>query len=140
MVSLDNSLAEMYRAPPRPLPYDVDPRSFRLQQLARLDAKREKGSSHSHDESEQLRASGVDDQSELLSNKNKWNEFACQEGSKDYDSRLSFKLSNSKMATGYAHINASTEDEDVCPTCLEGGLYTYCILSLFLRICNKHSH
>ncbi|XP_042024303.1 E3 ubiquitin-protein ligase At3g02290-like [Salvia splendens] len=119
IVSLDNSLAEMYRAPPRPLPYDVDPRSFRLQQLARLDLKREKGSSHSHDESEQLRTSGVDDQSELLSNKNKWNEFACQEGSKDYDSRLSFKLSNSKMATGYAHINASTEDEDVCPTCLE---------------------
>ncbi|KAH6774623.1 RING/U-box superfamily protein [Perilla frutescens var. frutescens] len=119
MVSLDNSLADMYRSPPRPLPYDADPRCFHLQQRDRLASRREKGSSHSHDESDPMRTSGVDEQSELLSNKNKWNEFACEEGSKDYNSRLSFKLSNSKIATGFAHIYASSEEEDVCPTCLE---------------------
>lgn len=140
MVSLDNSLAEMYRSPPRPLPYDADPRSFRLQQLDRLASRREKGSSHSHDESEPLRNSGADEQSELLSSKNKWNEFAHEEGSKDYNSRLSFKLSNSKTATGFAHIYASSEEEDVCPTCLEGGLQTYHFLSFFLCIRNKHSY
>lgn len=125
MVSLDNSLAEMYRSPPRPLPYDADPRSFRF-------SRRDKGSGHSHDESsEPLRTSAVDEQSELLSSKTKQIEFSSEEVSKS-NSRLSFNLSNSKTAPGYAHINASTEEEDCCPTCLEGGLRTYYFVSFFL--------
>lgn len=131
MVSLDNSLAEMYRSPPRPLPYDADPRSFRF-------PRREKGSSHSHDENEPLRTSGVDEQSELLSGKNKRNEFASEEESKDHNSRLSFNLSNSKVATGYAHIYASSEEEDCCPTCLEGVHTISC--HFFSCIYNKHLH
>lgn len=119
MVSLDNSIADMYRNPPRPLPYDADPRCFRLQQRDRLVSRREKGSGHSHEEGETLRTSGVDEESELLSNKNKCNEFACEEGSKDYNSRLSFNLPNSKIPSGFAHIYASSDEEDVCPTCLE---------------------
>lgn len=30
-IFLDNSLSDVYRSPPRPLPYDADPRYFRLQ-------------------------------------------------------------------------------------------------------------
>ena len=109
MVPLDNSLADVYRPPPRPLPYDVDPRYYRLQQ-------REKGG-HSHDEIEPLRTSVVDEGLELSSKKNKWNEFAPQEESEDHYSKSSLKLSTA--ATGFAHIYASSEDEDVCPTCLD---------------------
>ncbi|KAK4417560.1 E3 ubiquitin-protein ligase [Sesamum alatum] len=118
MASVDNSLAEMYRSPPRPLPYDADPRYFRLQRDG-LVSRREKGSSHSHEETEPLRMSEVDDQSELLSKKSKWNEFAHEEESKEYNSRSSLKLSTTKTSTGFAHIYTSSEDEDVCPTCLE---------------------
>ncbi|KAL0343762.1 UNVERIFIED_CONTAM: E3 ubiquitin-protein ligase [Sesamum angustifolium] len=118
MASVDNSLAEMYRSPPRPLPYDADPRYFRLQRDG-LVSRREKGSSHSHEESEPLRMSEVDEQSESLSKKNKWNEFTHEEESKEYNSRSSLKLSTDKTSTGFAHIYTSSEDEDVCPTCLE---------------------
>ncbi|KAL8471838.1 hypothetical protein ACS0TY_028538 [Phlomoides rotata] len=112
MVSLDNSLANVYRSPPRPLPYDVDPRYYRLQQI------REKGS-HSEVEIEPLRTSDVDERLELLSSKNKWNESTCEEDSKKYYSKSSLKLSTPQTATGFAHIYASSEDEDVCPTCLD---------------------
>ncbi|KAL3844573.1 hypothetical protein ACJIZ3_001976 [Penstemon smallii] len=117
--SLDNSLADMYRSPPRPLPYDADPRYFRLQQRDGLVSRREKGSSHSHEENEPLRTGEVDEESESVSNKSKWNEFTYEEGSKEYNSKSSQTISTAKMASGYAHIYTSSEDEDVCPTCLE---------------------
>ncbi|KAG8384571.1 hypothetical protein BUALT_Bualt04G0131600 [Buddleja alternifolia] len=64
MASLDNSLADMYRSPPRPLPYDADPRYVRLQQRDGLVSRREKGSSHLHEETEPLRKNEVDEESE----------------------------------------------------------------------------
>ncbi|KAI3452177.1 hypothetical protein Pfo_008842 [Paulownia fortunei] len=117
VASLDNSLADIYRSPPRPLPYDADPRYFRLQRG--LVSRREKGSSHSHEETEPLRTGEVDEQSESFNTKNKWNEFTCEEESKEYNSKSSLKLSTAKTTTGFAHIFTSSEDEDVCPTCLE---------------------
>lgn len=111
-MSPDHSLADMYRSPPRPLPYDADPRIYQLQL-----SKREKGSSHSHDDTVPLRTSGVDEESDSPANKNKWNEFECEEGSKEYSSKSSFNLS--KATAGYAHLYISSEEEDVCPTCLE---------------------
>ncbi|CAA3014663.1 E3 ubiquitin- ligase At3g02290-like [Olea europaea subsp. europaea] len=117
--SLDNSLADMYRSPPRPLPYDADPRYFRLQRDG-LVSRREKGSTHSHEETEPLRRSEVDEDSESFTNTKKWNKFECEEGSEEYDPKSPVKLSMAKTTTGYAHIYTSSEDEDVCPTCLEG--------------------
>ncbi|XP_059640184.1 E3 ubiquitin-protein ligase At3g02290 isoform X2 [Cornus florida] len=117
--SLDDSLSDMYRSPPRPLPYDADPTRYIRLQRDGLVSRREKGSSHLHEESEPLRRSDNDADSESLSTGNKWNESTCEEGLKEYNSKASVKLSSAKMATGYAHINSSSEDEDVCPTCLE---------------------
>lgn len=120
-VSLDNSLSDMYRSPPRPLPYDADPRYFRLQRDG-LVSRREKGSSHSHEETEPLRRGDIDDETDSLSTGNKW-DASCEEGSKDYNSKSSLKLSTAKTTTGFAHIyysSSSSEDEDACPTCLEG--------------------
>ncbi|CAA2987309.1 E3 ubiquitin- ligase At3g02290-like [Olea europaea subsp. europaea] len=112
--SLDNSLDDMYFSPPRPLPYDADPRYFGLQRDG-LVSRREKGSSHSHEETEPLRRSEVDEESISLKNTKKWNE----EGSKEYNSKYSLKLSAAKPKTGFDHVYTSSEDEDVCPTCLE---------------------
>ncbi|XP_016441040.2 E3 ubiquitin-protein ligase At3g02290 isoform X1 [Nicotiana tabacum] len=115
--SLDNSLSDMYRSPPRPLPYDADPRYFRLQRDG-LVSRREKGSGHSHEETEPLRRSDSDDGSEYLSGGSKWNESKCEEGSKEDNCKSSVKMSTTKTTTGFANIYSS-EDEDICPTCLE---------------------
>uniref|UniRef100_A0A6N2LB52 Uncharacterized protein n=1 Tax=Salix viminalis TaxID=40686 RepID=A0A6N2LB52_SALVM len=96
--SLDNSLADLYRSPPRPLPYDADPRCFRLQRDG-LVSRRDKGSSHSLEESEPLRRDD-DDDSESFSTGDKWNVSACEDGGKEQRSRSSLKLSSAKAIVG----------------------------------------
>lgn len=114
--SLDNSLSDMYRSPPRPMPYDADPRYFRSQHDG-LISRREKGSSHLNEESEPLRG---DIDSESLNSSDKWNECAGEDGSKEYRSKSLVRLSSAKLTTGAGLVYASSEEEDCCPTCLEG--------------------
>lgn len=125
--SFDNSISELYRSPPRPLPYDADPRYVRLQRDG-LASRREKGSSHSQEETEPLRSDN-DVDSESLNTGEKWNQSTCEEGSKEYQTKSSFKLSATK-ATGFMPIYSSSDDEDVCPTCLEGEI-SKCVLFIF---------
>ncbi|CAA2959033.1 E3 ubiquitin- ligase At3g02290-like [Olea europaea subsp. europaea] len=116
--SLDNSLVDMYHAPPRPLPYDADPRYLHLQRDGMISG-REKGSSQSREETEPLRRSEIDEDSESLSSTNKLKEFTCEVGPKECDLKSKRRISITKTTRGFAHINTSSEDEDVCPTCLE---------------------
>ena len=114
----------MYRSPPRPLPYDAEPRYFRSQRDG-LVSRREKGSSHSNEETEPLR-SNADVDPESLNSGDKWNESACEAGSKEYHSKSSLRLQSTKYSTGVGLVYASSEEEDVCPTCLEGrDIYFY---------------
>ncbi|KAK7273285.1 hypothetical protein RIF29_14334 [Crotalaria pallida] len=115
--SLESSLSDMYRSPPRPLPYDADPSLFRSQH-DELVSRREKGSSHSNEESEPLR-SDVDVDPESLNPGGKWKDSAAEDGSKEYRSKSSLRLSSAKLTTGAALVYSSSEEEDVCPTCLE---------------------
>lgn len=108
----------MYRSPPRPLPYDADPRYIRLQRDG-LISRREKGSSHLHEESEPLR-SEVDTDSDSLGSAGKWNGSACLEESKENLGKSSLKFPSTKSTSGLGYAYTSSEDEDVCPTCLEG--------------------
>ncbi|GMP30798.1 hypothetical protein CsSME_00005302 [Camellia sinensis var. sinensis] len=121
----------MYRSPPRPLPYDADPRCFRMQRDG-LVSRRDKSSSHSLEETEPLR-SCTDADSESLNTVDKWNESTC-EGSKEYHTRSSLKISSAKTGTEFAHIYFSSEDEDVCPTCLEGEISQYCFLVMLCTL------
>jgi len=115
--SIDDSLSEMYRSPPRPLPYDADTRYFRLQHDG-LVSRREKGSSQSNEESEPLR--GDDDpDSESFSAGDKWNGSTCEDRSKEQRSISSLKLSSAKATGGIGYIYSPSEEEDVSPTCLE---------------------
>ncbi|KAL4577316.1 hypothetical protein LXL04_013423 [Taraxacum kok-saghyz] len=122
--SLDNSLSGVYRSPPRPLPYDVDPRYTRLQRDG-LVSRREKGSSRSQEEEgEPLRGSDSDTETDPLCSGSKWNNnnsSTCEDGTttKGLQTKSSFKVSSMRESTGFAHIFTSSEDEDVCPTCLE---------------------
>ncbi|OVA11005.1 zinc finger protein [Macleaya cordata] len=115
--SHDNSLPDMYRSPPRPLPYDADPRCFRSQRDG-LVSRREKGSSHSHEESEPLRRSDVDTNQEYLHAGDKWNE-SDEGGSKESLSESSMKHPLAMVSSGVGYVYSSSEEEDVCPTCLE---------------------
>lgn len=119
--SLENTISDLYRSPPRPLPYDADPRCLRMQRDG-LISRREKGSGHSLEESEPLRRSEIDTDSESLSAGDKWNDSVCEEGSKEHRSKSSLKFLSAKMTSGTGNNYSSTEDEDVCPTCLEGTL------------------
>ena len=126
--SLDNSLSDVYRSPPRPLPYDAEPRYFRSPRDG-LVSRREKGSSHSNEETEPLR-SNVDLDTESLNSGDKWNECACEDGSKEYRSKSSLRLSSAKYTTGVGLVYTSSEEEDVCPTCLEGRVFCFLFLNL----------
>ncbi|GFP88854.1 E3 ubiquitin-protein ligase at3g02290 [Phtheirospermum japonicum] len=108
----------MYRSPPRSLPYDADTRYFHLP-LEGLVSRREKGSSHANEETELLRPHELQEESESVSAKGKWSDFTCDEGSEEYNSKLMLKLSTAEPTMGFAHIYATSEDEDVCPKCLE---------------------
>lgn len=115
--SLDNSLSDMYHSPPRPLPYDVDPRHFRS-------LRHGKGSSHLNEESEPLRGD-VDGDHESLNSGGKWNESSCEDASKEYKSKSSVRLSSAKYTTVAGLIYSSSDEEDCCPTCLEGRIVSY---------------
>ncbi|RWR83233.1 E3 ubiquitin-protein ligase [Cinnamomum micranthum f. kanehirae] len=111
--SLDGTVPDTYRSPPRPLPYDADPRCTHLQRgpVSRF----EKASSHFHEEEEPLRRSNSNAEPEALGVAEKWNGSDHEGGSKE--SRSGYP--SRKMISGAAYLLSSTEDEDVCPTCLE---------------------
>ncbi|KAL4366494.1 hypothetical protein GQ457_05G005380 [Hibiscus cannabinus] len=121
--SLDNSLSDMYCSTPRPLPCDADTRYFRLQRDG-LVSRREKGSSHSQEESEPLRDVGSDS----LSRGEKWN--ACEQGSIEqhsitycYNLCAEYTRENPKIVTKCSHhfhlgcIYEWMERNEHCPVC-----------------------
>ncbi|XP_028782921.1 E3 ubiquitin-protein ligase At3g02290 [Neltuma alba] len=132
--SLDNSMSDMYHSPPRPLPYDVDPRHFRSRDL--FASRHDKGSSHLNEESEPL-TGDIDGDQESLNSGGKCNESSCENASKEYKSKSSVRLSSAKYTTGAGLAYASSEEEDVCPTCLEE--YTEENPRILTK-CNHHFH
>ncbi|CAN8260669.1 unnamed protein product [Cochlearia groenlandica] len=115
--SHDNFLSEAFRSTPRPLPYDADPRYIRS-----LVSRREKGSSHSHEEAEPLRS---DTEADPESFGCKWASnrsiMSGKDSKEEYSSKSSLRILKSKSATDVSRDNMFilSEDEDVCPTCLE---------------------
>lgn len=132
--SVDNSIADMYHPPPRPLPYDVDPRCVCLHRDG-LFSGRGKGLGHVHEESEPLRRDANVD-SESMGTRVKLNE-SYEKGLKEHHSGSSLKFSSAKLSAGFGHFYSSSEDEDVCPTCLED----YCPENpKIVTKCSHHFH
>lgn len=107
--ALDDSLSSVYHSPPRPLPYDADPRYFRFA----------KGSSHSGEEAEPLRGD-TEMSSEVSGGGAKRSKSDCEDGSKEAYSKGSLTMENSKTKLGIEMYYAESDDEDICPTCLDG--------------------
>ncbi|KAK1268964.1 E3 ubiquitin-protein ligase [Acorus gramineus] len=110
--SSESSL-DTYRSPPMPLPYDADPRHCSLL----CDGMCEKASSHTHDESEPRRRNN-DSGLQTTGNVSKLN-GSDYGGSKVCHPESSLKRLPVGVASDIAYIISSSEDEDVCPTCLE---------------------
>uniref|UniRef100_A0A1D1XYE4 RING-type E3 ubiquitin transferase n=1 Tax=Anthurium amnicola TaxID=1678845 RepID=A0A1D1XYE4_9ARAE len=116
-IASDSSIPDTYRAPPRPLPYD-DPRCSPLHRDG-LISRRDKASSHCHEESEPLRRSINEPDIESTCMSDKWSGSESQGQSKLCLSGSSFKHQSRDVTNIAAYIYTSSEDDDVCPTCLE---------------------
>ncbi|KAK4759659.1 hypothetical protein SAY87_022790 [Trapa incisa] len=107
--SLDDSFTGMYRSPPRPLPYDADPRRIRG----------ENGSSHSPEESEPLRSNNDLEPYSACGAAFKWNHYSQKSLKGEDIHKSSLKLSMPGKNPELGFMYSTTEEEDVCPTCLE---------------------
>lgn len=119
VTSPDSSPPDTYRAPPRPLPYDADPRYLRLQRDG-LVSRREKTGSHLHGESEPLRRGNSDGDGEPLTTLQSWNEADYEDQGQGYQPG---SPGNGHSLKGMMRIESNLSllgDEDVCPTCLDG--------------------
>ncbi|XP_048570878.1 E3 ubiquitin-protein ligase At3g02290-like isoform X1 [Triticum urartu] len=106
---------DTYRSPPRPLPYD-DPRFS--PPLRDWFASRQDPSSHSPEESEPLRPNH-DEEIETMSSVDKPSKTNYDTKMKRSSSAYGDKLSRKESGNYFTYFSPSTEDEDVCPTCLE---------------------
>lgn len=122
----DNSLFDTYHSMPRPVPYDADPRFSRLQRDG-LVSRREKALSHFQEESQPLRRSNSGSGVENLGAGKKQNIIDFEEDCKAGRLVPFEKVLSAKALQGGSRMLTSSEDEDICPTCLEGNfIYWSC--------------
>lgn len=119
VTSPDSSPPDTYRAPPRPLPYDMDPRYLRLQRDG-LVSRRDKTGSHLHGESEPLRRTNSDGDGEPLTTLQSWNGADYEDQGQGYQPESPGKRQTLKAMMRIESSLSLMGDEDVCPTCLDG--------------------
>ena len=112
----DSSLSETFHLVPRPLPYDTDPRYARVQREG-LVSRREKSINLTQD-SPALRRNGSSSGVEHLAAQKKWSSTELEGEHKVRRSESTKSLSGKAYNSSYTVV--TSEDEDVCPTCLEG--------------------
>lgn len=109
----DNSLNDRQLSVSRPLPYDAEQRYSRPQRDG-LISRRDKSMTHLQEDSQMRRnisSSGPDS----LGSGKKWNGIDPEE-----DCKSSEKALATKVAYGLNYMQPASEDEEVCPTCLDG--------------------
>lgn len=109
----DNSLCESHHLVPRPPPYEADPRYAREGLISR----REKSMSHLQEDLQTLRRNGSSSAVETLGAIKKRNIAESEEGFKLTHPESEKYLSAKACDTSF--VITTSEDEDVCPTCLE---------------------
>lgn len=114
----DSSLNDAHHSVSRPLPYDADQRFSRSQRDG-LVSRRDKSMTHFQEDSQPLRRNMSSSGMEPLGSGKKWNGVDSAEEFKLGHSESSEKALTTKVAHGLIYIQPSSEDEDVCPTCLD---------------------
>lgn len=123
-LSAESSFSDTHHLVPRPPPYDTDPRYSRLQRDG-LVSRREKSMSHIQEDSQLLTRSSSSSCVEHLGSGKKKNSADSEEECKACRTE-SEKLLSAKGSYGMGYVFATSEDEDVCPTCLDGNVIYYC--------------
>ncbi|KAG6497455.1 hypothetical protein ZIOFF_045355 [Zingiber officinale] len=111
----DNSLSEAHHHVPRPPPYETDARYSRPQREG-LVSRREKSMSHIQENLHILRRNGSSSTFETMASVKKRNIVESDEECIHTQSESEKNQSAKACGTGFV---VSSEDEDVCPTCLE---------------------
>lgn len=132
----ENSSNEIHLSVSRPVPSDSDQRYSRLQRDG-LVSRREKSTLHLQDDSQPLRRNTSSSGTESLGFGKKWNGVESEEDGKLGHSESSEKPLTAKVAYGLVYMQPSSEDEDVCPTCLDE--YTPENPKIMTR-CSHHFH
>ncbi|KAL4638433.1 hypothetical protein ACB092_03G146900 [Castanea dentata] len=114
----DNPSNDIHLSVSRPVPSDSDQRYSRLQRDG-LVSRRDKSMMHFQEDSQPPRRNMSSSGTESLGFGKKWNGVESEEDSKLSHSESSEKALATKVAYGLAYMQTSSEDEDVCPTCLD---------------------
>ncbi|GMY26667.1 E3 ubiquitin-protein ligase At3g02290-like [Fagus crenata] len=114
----DNSSNDIHLSVSRPVPSDSDQRYSRLQRDG-LVSRRDKSITHFQEDSQTLRRNMSSSGTESLGFGKKWNGVESEEDGKLSHSESSEKALSAKVAFGLAYTQTPSEDEDVCPTCLD---------------------
>ncbi|XP_017697625.1 E3 ubiquitin-protein ligase At3g02290 isoform X2 [Phoenix dactylifera] len=131
----ENSIVDTYHPPPRPLPFD-DPRCSQLRHQHGRVSRCDKGSAHFHEVSHPLRRINDTDKESIGTTK-LWGRSDYEGGSKICCPESSLDHLSTKVASAAIYVDSSSEDEDVCPTCLEE--YTSENPRIILQ-CTHHFH
>lgn len=122
----DNSPSDTQLAVSRPIPYDTSEQRYSRLQRDGLVSRREKSMIHFQDETHHpLRRNVSSSGAESLGFGKKQNAVDSKEDSKLVHSESSDRALAAKMAYGVYNVQMSAEDEDVCPTCLDGNNFMF---------------
>jgi hypothetical protein len=113
----DSFLAETFQLVSRPLPFDTDPR-YTCVQREGLVSRREKSINLTQEESLALRRNGSSSAIEHIASQKKRSSTDTDSEYKVHRSKSTNSLSAKAYNSSYTLV--TSEDEDVCPTCLEG--------------------
>lgn len=122
--SPDGSLSDTHHPVSRTAPYDNEQRYSRLQRDG-LVSRRDKSMTHFQDSSQPLRRNISGSGMEPLGFGKKNYGGETEEDGKLAQSDASEKTLATKAAQGLAYVQTSSEDEDICPTCLDGNVTVY---------------
>ncbi|XP_062155645.1 E3 ubiquitin-protein ligase At3g02290-like isoform X2 [Alnus glutinosa] len=114
----DNTSNDIHLSVSRPVASDSDQRYSRLQRDG-LVSRRDKSMTHFQEDSQPLRRNMSSSGTESLGFGKKRNGVEPEEDGKLGHSESSEKALTAKVAYGLAYMQPSSEDEDVCPTCLD---------------------
>lgn len=115
----ENSSSDNHLSVSRPLPYETE--RYSRSQRDGLVSRRDKSMTHLQEDS-QLRRNMSSSGIESLGFGKKRNGVDSEEDCKCCYSETSEKALATKVAYGLTYVQPSSEDEDVCPTCLDGNL------------------
>lgn len=127
VVVTNNSSCNTISSQGRVLSNNAAPRQPQVQQEVAF-RRQDKSTSQSRVEPEPVGDADVEITQRLLQAADKLIKLDCEGGCKEYCPESPEKENSSKMKTGFLYAVSSSEDEDVCPTCLEGSLCCLTIL------------